>query len=175
VKKIVGIENDKIIKNAYICELNKKLKTMAIETEKKQLISHKTLKKVKQVEDKISKALQKFSSEFDCSLNNLYIRIIGCDDDYPAYAVYKDNVKLADVEIGDVIGLSTIEQFVVNEDEIQETIYRSLEKILIGFDDETKLSNLYVVVYKKSDVARPQFYLYKNNKPHKPIKSHQII
>lgn len=148
---------------------------MANNEEKKQLISKKTLSKVKQVEDKILKALENFSVEFECSLSNLYIRIIGRDDDYPAYAVYKDNVKLADVGISDVIGLNTIEKMLVNEDEVQESIYRSLQKILIGFEKETKLSQLYVVVYKKPESSRPLFFLYKDNKPHQQIKSHNII
>lgn len=147
-----------------------------METEKKQLISRATFDKVRKVEEKIAKALIKFSAEYNCSLNDeLYIRIIGRDNDLPVYAVYNKNIKLADVEIGEIISLNALESMVISEESIQENIYRNMDKILIGFEKEAKLSELEIYIFTKTENGKPLFYLYRNGKPHKQIRSYQII
>ena len=144
--------------------------------EKKQLLSKKTLENVARIETKIAKTLIKFANKYSLSLkDDLFIRIIGRDEDYPAYCVYNKGVKLADVGIGEVIELNVMEQFVVSEESIQETIYRSMDKILLGFDKETKMSQLEIYIFTKQDSGKPLFYLYKDGKPHKQIKSSQIL
>lgn len=143
--------------------------------EKKTLISKKTLLKAKQVEDKIYKSLKRIATETECSLGDLYIRIIGRDDDFPAFAVYEKNNKLADVGVFDIITLNPLEMLAVNEEDILENIYRNLTKILLGSDQPKKLSDLQVWIYTREDITKPLFYLYKKEKPHEHIKSYQII
>ena len=149
---------------------------MANAEQQKQLISADTLKKVKTIEDKIAKTLLCLSAELKCSLTeDLYVRIIGRDDDYPIYRVYNKSQMIREIPLNELIVLNMLERAFVSEQSVEESIYRSLRKILIGFDSETKLSDLVVWIYTKSENGKPLFYLYKNDKPHKPIKSFEII
>jgi hypothetical protein len=149
---------------------------MANTTEKKQLISASTLKNVKTVEDKIAKALLRLAAELNCSLTeDLYVRIVGREDDYPAYVVYNKNIKIKEIVLGELIELNFLEKQFVSEQSIEENIYRSLRKILIGFDSETKLSDLEVWIYSRTENGKPLFYLYKKGKDHKLIRSYEII
>jgi len=138
------------------------------------LLRKATLDNVVKIEEKISKALVKFSEQYECSLNELYIRIVGNDNDFPTYSVYKNAEKLADVELSEVVMLNQLEQLVVSKESVRESIYRNLDKFLIGFK-ETKLSELQIIICTKTEDLKPLFFLYKGSQQHKQIKSHQII
>ncbi len=149
---------------------------MEIAAEKKQLISKKTLDLVRKVEEKIAKTLVRFSKELNCSLTEeLFIKIIGRENDYPSFSVNIKSNPVKVISLSELISLNSIESIVVDINSVEENIYRNLEKILIGFDKDTKLSQLEVWIYTKWESGKPLFYLYKDGKPHKAIKSYQII
>jgi len=142
----------------------------------KQLILPKTIENIKRIECKISNALLKFAAKYNLSLTEeLYIRIIGRDDEYPAYAVYKQGEKIADLNIGNIIELNMLEKAFVSEESVEESIYRSLDKFLLGFEKEAKLSQLQIFIFTKTNDAKPLFYLYKDGKAHKQIQLYQIL
>jgi hypothetical protein len=142
----------------------------------KNVISPETLEKVKKIEEKISKALIRFADEFNCPVTEVYIRILGNDEGYPTYSVIDINgTKLKDATLGEIIPLSTFERILISEEKINESVFLSLDKINIGFEGGSLLSQLEVLIYTRTQEAKPLFYLYKDTKPHKQIQSYQII
>jgi hypothetical protein len=144
--------------------------------EKKELISKETLKNVATIEKKITESFVRFATKYNCSLNELSVRIVGRENELQGYALYKNmKEKLAIITCGEFIKLSRIEKKFgnIDEDKINETIYRSLSKILLGADDPVKINNIVIIISMEND--KPKFVLYKNNNFHKHIESWSIL